>query len=77
MEYLSAGQSIVLWERQGAEIRKFTVESMSAMHERKRIAPIEGNREVTVVVCFDRQAAFEYPRHGERAGSRGDPELLW
>lgn len=62
MEYLTIGQSIVLWERQCAEIRKFTGESTSAMRERKRRAPTEGNGEVTLVVSFDRQVVFEYPR---------------
>lgn len=72
MEYLTIGQSIVLWERQCAAVRKFTVESMRATRDRKRRAPPEGNREVTLVVSFDRQVAFEYPGNGERAGSCGD-----
>lgn len=56
---MTIGQSIVLWERQCAEIRKFMVESMSDMRERKRLAPPEGH-----VVRAPVQAVVTAPQTG-------------
>lgn len=45
---------------------------MDVMHESKRVAPPAGNKEVTLLICLDRQV-FDFPRNRETAGSLWGP----